>query len=112
MGLQEQPILTPTQEIILAFLSDRSMYGLELIKESNGRLKKGSVYNVLSGMKEIGWIDSEIEDTPAGKKGPPRRRYRITARGSSILDAWKAWRKVFMLERETARNKKSAPFWG
>lgn len=86
------PFLTEKEEAILTLLSQRKKaYGLELVEASCGILKKGGIYPVLSRMKDCGWVDSWIEEAEKGHKGPPRRLYKLTARGSNILSAWRKW---------------------
>ena len=63
------------------------MYGLQLVEESKGRLKRGTVYVTLGRMEEKGLIESELEPAPEGRGGLPRRMYRATRRGVRILDA-------------------------
>lgn len=58
------------------------MYGLQLIAESNGILKRGSIYVLLNRMEDNGLVKSKLEKkTPEGEQGPPRRKYRITGLG-------------------------------
>lgn len=87
------PFLTGKEETILALLMGREKaYGIELVKASDGILKRGGIYPILSKMKEYGWVESWIEEAEKGYKGPPRRLYRITANGSRVLEAWNVWK--------------------
>ena len=63
------------------------LYGLELVKGSEGQLARGTVYVTLSRMGDKGYIESFEEDAPAGHRGPPRRKYRVTGVGARALRA-------------------------
>ena len=76
--------------LILCLLSTQpnGMYGLELIKASDERLKRGTVYVTLGRMEEKGFVRSRIDkDGPRKHPGLPRPRYRITALGARALSA-------------------------
>ena len=82
--------LTTKEAFILSFLSARRKgYGLEMVKHSNGLLKRGSVYVTLNRMTQKGYVKSKKEPTHPEEKGPPRRYYVATARGAQALDSWK-----------------------
>jgi len=81
------PKLSKTEYAVLDLLrSGREMYGLEMVKASNGGLKRGSVYVYLTRMSEKGYVSSHAEKTPSDP-GMPRRRYRITGLGQRVLAA-------------------------
>jgi len=62
----------------------KEMYGLDIVKESEGQLKRGSVYVYLSRLKDAGEISSRTEDeTEEGMI--PRRLYRLTDQGFKSL---------------------------
>lgn len=69
-------------------------YGLKLVKESNGALKRGSIYVTLSRMERKGYIESRQEVTPS-VSGMPRRLYKVSGLGQQILAATDAARAVF-----------------
>jgi DNA-binding PadR family transcriptional regulator len=82
------------EEIILDILRQDEMYGLEIVKRSNGALRKGTVYVHLSGMEERGLIEGRTEDAHErmlvdfGRrkiKMPPRRRYHVTSKGWELF---------------------------
>lgn len=67
---------------VLAVLvgSDRPRWGLEIIKVT-GR-PSGSVYPLLDRLERAGWVTSHWDDD-AGRRGPRRRMYRLTAQGAT-----------------------------
>ena len=68
------------------------MYGLALVQESRGALKRGTVYVTLGRMEEKGYVESRLEAPSAGAIGLPRRLYRPTGLGLRVLDAWDTFR--------------------
>lgn len=87
MSLERVPRLSATESLILDLLRSRDMYGLELVTESEGALKRGTVYVTLGRMEEKGYVESRAEKKPL-HSGLPRRLYRATALGARVLDAW------------------------
>ncbi len=86
---QKDPATLPTKErIILELLAGGPMYGLELVEQSNGTLKRGTVYVTLGRMEAKGLVESEQEPPSPGSIGLPRRMYRPTALGARMLRAW------------------------
>ena len=70
--------------IISLLFYGRAMYGLEMVKESGGQLKRGTIYVYLRRMEQQGLISSEVHNNPVNE-GAQRRRYRITALGKRAL---------------------------
>ncbi len=72
-------------------------YGLELVKASGGRLKRGTVYVLLGRLADEGLVDSaqEIEEN---RPGLPKRYFWLTDEGRRAIDAEEAarnaWRAV------------------
>ena len=64
------------------------MFGLQLVAESGGRLKRGGVYVTLGRMEEKRFVESEQEPRQPGAIGLPRRLYRPTALGERAFRAW------------------------
>ena len=87
MATVKTPKLSGTESLILDLLHSQEMYGLQLVAESNGALKRGTVYVTLGRMEEKGFVESR-EEEDATHNGLPRRRYRPTALGLRVLDAW------------------------
>jgi PadR family transcriptional regulator, regulatory protein PadR len=97
----KNPMLTfaGTEMLILSLLADKpSMYGLELVETSSGRLKRGTVYVTLGRMEDKGYVESEQEPPRPGAIGLPRRLYRLTPRGLRVLEAWAAARATLSWE--------------
>lgn len=75
--------LAKSEQVILALLQALGpSYGLQLVGESRGRLKRGGIYVTLGRMEEKGLVSSA-----EGEEG--RRLYRPTALGER---AWIAAR--------------------
>jgi PadR family transcriptional regulator PadR len=82
------PSLSPKELLILRMLVVREMYGQELVKQSEGELKRGTVYVTLQRMEEKGFVTSTQEERPQSEGGIPRRRYRIAGEGQRVLHAY------------------------
>ena len=82
------PRLSPTERLILGMLISRGeAYGLELVKESEEQLKRGTVYVLLGRMADKGFVDSREVKEPS-TPGLPKRIFRATGYGSSVYQAW------------------------
>jgi PadR family transcriptional regulator, regulatory protein PadR len=84
-GGQGMPNLSPTELVILRALITGPLYGQELVTQSNGELKRGTVYVTLNRMEEKGFVESFEEKRPHAEGGLPRRRYRVTGEGQRAL---------------------------
>ena len=81
--------LTSKEAFILSFLTSHQRgYGLQMVKQSSGLLKRGSVYVMLNRMKQKGYVKSKQEPPTPDVKGPPRRYYVATAKGARALDSY------------------------
>ena len=81
--------LSQKQALILDLLVKAGdSYGLELVRDSDGGLKRGTVYITLDRMETRGLVESWTEDSPAGHRGPPRRKYKATGLGEASLASW------------------------
>ena len=58
--------MSRTESLVLELLRNRDRYGLELVDDSSGTLKRGSVYVILARMEEKGFVESR-QETPAGE---------------------------------------------
>ena len=65
------------------------MFGLQLVEQSSGALKRGTVYVTLGRMQDKGYLESRQEALPEGAIGLPRRLYRPTGYALRVLDAWR-----------------------
>lgn len=72
---------------ILNCLKIKPMYGFELVKDSGGNIKLGSVYTTLRRMEDKGLINSFAEENRYGEKSKrkPKRWYTITSDGVQYL---------------------------
>jgi PadR family transcriptional regulator, regulatory protein PadR len=84
------PRLSSTEHLILDLLAGEEMFGLQLVEESGGALKRGTVYVTLGRMQDKGYVESWTEPHAPGAIGLPRRLYRPTALGLRLLEAWAA----------------------
>jgi len=83
-------LLTATEAAILRLLigQPQGLYGLELVKRSNGKLKRGSVYVLLSRLEDKGYVKAKAYPAPEGAGGMPRRKYRIDGAGQKVLQVY------------------------
>jgi DNA-binding PadR family transcriptional regulator len=81
--------LTVTEYLIMQMLVEgkqKEMYGLELVKASKGKLKRGSVYVLLGRLEEKGFVKSRTEVEGAEI---PRRVYKPTGLGIKVFMVWR-----------------------
>ncbi len=89
------PKVTPTEYAILDVLrSGVEMYGLEIVKEADGAVAKGSIYVLLARLSDKSFVEMRPEYNDLVHPGLPRHRYRITGQGSQALRAVDAARVV------------------
>lgn len=82
------PRLSTTEYLILDQLrSGSERYGLEMVRASDGQLKRGTVYVTLSRMEDKGFVKSQQRHDPK-LAGIPRRVYSISGLGSQTLHAY------------------------
>ena len=85
--MDDFPRLTGKEQLILGMLiNQRELYGLQMIKDSEGMLKRGTIYVTLDRMAKKGYIDSREEKQPG--RGPARRLYHATGHGKRVYQAW------------------------
>jgi DNA-binding PadR family transcriptional regulator len=70
--------------ILDLLFSGKELYGLEIVRESNGAVKRGSVYVLLDRLEQKGFVISRAESIPT-MAGLPRRQYRITGVGQRAV---------------------------
>ena len=88
---KRSPSLSAKEALILELLLQdpcAGMYGLELVKQSGDRLKRGTVYVSLARMQDKGFIESRLEERPPGAVGLPRPLYYPTGYGQKVFQAW------------------------
>jgi len=88
----DMPRLSSKERLILELLLNApgcQLYGLEMVKQSGGELKRGTVYVTLERMSDKGFVTSE-EIKEEGQSGLPRRVFRVTGLGQRVFHAWQA----------------------
>jgi DNA-binding PadR family transcriptional regulator len=99
MSENDVAALPRKERLILELLtSGGPMYGLQLVDQSEGALKRGTVYVTLGRMEGKGLVESEQEPVPPGGIGLPRRIYRPTVFGQRMLRAWTAFARELAWE--------------
>jgi PadR family transcriptional regulator, regulatory protein PadR len=79
------------ETMALAVLERGAAHGFEILKRldhaGNGtlELKEGSLYPALYRLEEAGLIRSSWEETQPGRRGPRRRVYSLTRKGTRHL---------------------------
>src|SRR5262245_267961 len=96
------PGLSGKEFVIMKLLisAGRDMYGLELVQQSNGVLKRGTIYVTLGRLEDKGYVISRRE-TPKDGVSIPRRLYRVAGQGARVFHALesaggRAWLKEAM----------------
>lgn len=78
--------LSATESLVLGMLIGRGeLYGLQIVEESQGQIKRGSVYVTLDRMEDKGLVSSRQEDKAPGVSGIPRRLYKPTGHGARVF---------------------------
>lgn len=103
MTEERLPSISPAESLILDLLESDERYGLELVENSGGRLKRGSVYVTLARMETKGFVESRQEDRAPGAIGLPRRLYKPTPYGLKVRDAYRLLREALALRPAEAR---------
>lgn len=97
MKIDKELMKGSTTLLILNLLEKENLYGYQIIKklseesENIFNLKEGTLYPILHGLEEKGFISSYWDDT-TGKK---RKYYSITKQGKKQLKESKEEWKVF-----------------
>lgn len=83
---------TPGEMQVLHILQGkpRGTYGLDIVEESDGMIKRGSVYVLLGRLEEKGFVRVVRQQTETKHSGPARPIYRLTGEGSRVLAAAEA----------------------
>ncbi|MCA9178846.1 MAG: helix-turn-helix transcriptional regulator [Planctomycetales bacterium] len=91
------PHISNTEALILAMMEDGTeWYGLQLCKESNGRIKRGTVYTTLMRMEDKRLLTHRKLPIKSGQRGPARIVYKINSAGYQSLEAWRVARAAAM----------------
>lgn len=82
------PTLSEKESIILRLLiAGGELYGLQLVAQSDGAVKRGTAYTTLQRMEAKALVISRQEERPPEAVGIPRRLYTATALGRRTLRA-------------------------
>jgi PadR family transcriptional regulator PadR len=81
-----------SEPALLLLLRERATHGYELLERlpsltGDVRVDMGNLYRVLRALEADGLVTSRWE---AGKPGPAKRTYELTAEGRRLLDEWAA----------------------
>ena len=65
---------------VLALLARKDCYGFEIVTvvSENISMSEGTIYPLLKRMKDEGWVDTYLVESP---EGPPRKYYTLTEAG-------------------------------
>lgn len=96
------PSISPTESVIIELLRGRERYGLELVDQSGGLLKRGSVYVLLARMEAKGFVTSRLDDSPR-PAGATRRLYVATPYGLKVHQAYGLLRDALALRPSGVR---------
>ncbi len=80
--------MTATQAEVLRALGDGEAYGLELVRDTDGQLRRGGVYVMLGRLRDKGFVRSRQQPRQPGERGPTRVLYRRTPTGARALGLW------------------------
>ena len=84
--------------VILKLLSEREMYGYELVSELNRRaksfsIKEGTLYPILYRLEDEGLMETRWEH-PAFR-GQPKKYYSITEKGRKfMIESYTQWKGI------------------
>lgn len=91
MSAEQDVRLSPKERAILSLLmiaGRKGLYGLQLVQQSAGELRRGTIYVTLDRMQAKGFVESRQEDKQPGISGIPRRIYCATWYGIRVFQAW------------------------
>jgi DNA-binding PadR family transcriptional regulator len=104
MTSERLPSISATEALLLDLLEHRDRFGMELVAQSGGAIKRGSVYVLLARMESKGFVQSRVEEREAGSSGLPRRLYRATRYGLKVRDAYRLLREALLLKPRKAHS--------
>jgi PadR family transcriptional regulator PadR len=88
--------------VILQLLSQKEMYPSDIIgelKESKLIVVEGTLYPLLTRLKNAGLLDYRWEES---KSGPPRKYYKLTELGEQFLsELSKTWNELVHAVKQT-----------
>jgi PadR family transcriptional regulator PadR len=97
MGGEKSALAGSAAMLILKLLEERDMYGYQMIEELRRRsdhtfdLKAGTLYPLLHGLEEKGWITAYQDNSDTAR---PRKYYHLTKSGTEQLkEKQEDWRR-------------------
>lgn len=83
------PSLSAREAQILRILlnNNRDMFGLAIVKASDGEISRGTIYVTLGRMEDKGFVESYQEEKAPEAIGLPRRYYKPTGLGMRVYQA-------------------------
>jgi len=88
MKNNEFPALSNKEYLVMQMLSENEeMFGLEMVNESGGDIKKGTIYVTLQRMTNKDILESWEEEAGENKNKAARRLYRPTEYGERVFKA-------------------------
>jgi len=98
----DTPLPSPLEYEVISLLNHRGeMYGLQLVKDSEGKLKRGTVYVTLGRMVEKGLVEDRVEGSVTDYIGIRRRLYKVTGLGERAARKFEAMQAVLNAEYAT-----------
>jgi PadR family transcriptional regulator PadR len=100
MAFDSDLVRSTAEPIVLRLVSERPMYGYEIIKVVNERTggafewKEGTLYPCLHRLEGAGLVRSEWQTAPSGRR---RKYYGITRKGEAVLSEKAAEWRAFSL---------------
>ncbi|KAF0250184.1 MAG: hypothetical protein FD167_406, partial [bacterium] len=75
-------IFSDVEILILVMLATNGeMYGKQMVEDSEGKIKKGTIYTTLDRLEELGIIESRLEKGGLLDYVLPKKYYKITNKG-------------------------------
>ncbi|HEY2374872.1 MAG TPA: PadR family transcriptional regulator [Gemmatimonadaceae bacterium] len=113
MSAEQNVGLSPKERVVLGLLMKvgrRGLYGLQLVEQSAGEIRRGTVYVTLERMQEKGLVESRQEEKQPGISGIPRRIYCATWYGIRVFQAWEKLQglSIFKLTPQTPSSTSGA----
>lgn len=84
--------------VILKLLSQKEMYGYELVSELNQRgeslnVKEGTLYPILYRLEDDGLMETRWEETVS--RGKPKKYYSVTEKGKqTMMESYAQWKTI------------------
>jgi DNA-binding PadR family transcriptional regulator len=82
-----------SEQVVMEIFSrspTKAFYGLEIVEQSEGQLKRGTVYITLSNLEDRGYLESRLDMLgPESKHSLPRRLYTVTGIGQRAHAQWR-----------------------